>query len=58
MVTESCCSNLGDVEVQDQLAVAEQLKKLSYVNSDRVGFWGWSYGGYVYKRQHWADTNL
>ncbi len=38
---------LGNFEVQDQIAGVEYLRKLSYVDSTRIGIWGWSYGGYV-----------
>ncbi len=35
------------VEVADQKAGAEFLKQLDYVDADRVGIYGWSYGGYM-----------
>lgn len=39
---------LGTVEVSDQLEVTEYLRdSLHFVDSRRVGVWGWSYGGYV-----------
>lgn len=38
---------LGNLEVQDQLKVAEQLGNLPYVDKTRIGFQGWSYGGYM-----------
>jgi dipeptidyl-peptidase-4 len=38
---------LGEVEVQDQIAGVEYLRKLPYVDSTRIGIWGWSYGGYM-----------
>lgn len=37
---------LGEVEVQDQIAGVEYLRKLPYVDGTRIGIWGWSYGGY------------
>ncbi|XP_054710393.1 inactive dipeptidyl peptidase 10-like [Uloborus diversus] len=39
---------LGNVEVEDQLAVASYLvlNKL-YVDGEKVALWGWSYGGYM-----------
>lgn len=40
-------ANLGRLETEDQIAVARQLKTLPYVDSNRVGIWGWSYGGYM-----------
>ncbi len=36
---------LGKVELQDQLAGVKYLKSLAYVDSSRIGIWGWSYGG-------------
>jgi dipeptidyl-peptidase-4 len=38
---------LGEVEVQDQIAGVEYLRTLPYVDSVRIGIWGWSYGGYM-----------
>ncbi|MBR9859507.1 prolyl oligopeptidase family serine peptidase [bacterium] len=39
--------NLASLEMQDQLSGIEWLKKQSYVDSDRIGIHGWSYGGYM-----------
>jgi dipeptidyl-peptidase 4 len=36
---------LGAVEAADQLAALARLKKEPYVDPDRVGVFGWSYGG-------------
>lgn len=38
---------LGKLESEDILAVAENLKKLSYVDGNRLGIQGWSYGGFM-----------
>jgi dipeptidyl-peptidase-4 len=38
---------MGGVEVADQLAGAKWLKAQSYVDPDRIGIYGWSYGGYM-----------
>ncbi|MEZ4795381.1 MAG: S9 family peptidase [Flavobacteriaceae bacterium] len=38
---------LGKYEVEDQIAVAETLGKLPYIDKDRIGIWGWSYGGFM-----------
>jgi dipeptidyl-peptidase-4 len=38
---------LGTVEVEDQLAGAAFLKSLPYVDPERMGVMGWSYGGYM-----------
>jgi dipeptidyl-peptidase 4 len=39
--------NLGGPEVEDQLAGLNFLKSQSFVDPDRIGVWGWSYGGYM-----------
>ncbi|MFW5661536.1 MAG: prolyl oligopeptidase family serine peptidase, partial [Oceanicaulis sp.] len=38
---------MGTVEVEDQLAGLAFLEGLDFVDPDRVGLWGWSYGGYM-----------
>jgi len=39
---------LGQYEVEDQIAAAEYLiDQYDFIDSDRVGIWGWSYGGYM-----------
>ncbi len=38
---------MGDVEVRDQLLAADHLKSLDFVDADRLGVTGWSYGGYM-----------
>jgi dipeptidyl-peptidase-4 len=38
---------LGKYETEDQIGAAKELAKLSYVDADRIGIWGWSYGGYM-----------
>ena len=39
--------NLGKLEIEDQIYLAKSLGKLSYVDAARIGFWGWSFGGYM-----------
>lgn len=39
--------NLGQYEVEDQIAAAKCLAELPYVDAARIGIWGWSYGGYM-----------
>ncbi|UCG52207.1 MAG: S9 family peptidase [Candidatus Latescibacterota bacterium] len=36
---------LGQLELEDQVAGAEFLKSLPYVDGSRLGIWGWSGGG-------------
>ena len=38
---------LGQHEVSDQIEAAQFLSTLPYVDSERIGIWGWSYGGYM-----------
>ena len=38
---------LGKFEVQDQIAAARQLSELPYIDANRTGIWGWSYGGFM-----------
>jgi dipeptidyl-peptidase 4 len=39
--------NLGGPEVEDQLAGLAFLKTQAFVDPDRIGVWGWCYGGYM-----------
>jgi len=39
--------NLANLETQDQIAAAEKLSKLPYIDEERTGIWGWSYGGLI-----------
>jgi dipeptidyl-peptidase-4 len=38
---------LGTVEMEDQLKGVEYLKSLPYVDANRMGVHGWSYGGFM-----------
>jgi dipeptidyl-peptidase-4 len=38
---------LGKYETMDQISAAKYLGKQSYVDADRIGIFGWSYGGYM-----------
>lgn len=38
---------LGTVEMQDQLKGVEYLKSLPFVDADRMGVHGWSFGGFM-----------
>ncbi len=38
---------LGKYEVEDQIAVAKKLSNLPYIDANRTGIWGWSYGGFM-----------
>ncbi len=39
--------NLGTKEIADQLVGVDYLKSLPYVDSERIGVFGWSYGGFM-----------
>jgi dipeptidyl-peptidase-4 len=39
--------HMGKVEVADQLVGVDYLRSLDFVDPDRIGIWGWSYGGYM-----------
>ena len=38
---------LGEIEVADQVRGVEYLRSLPFVDPDRIGVFGWSYGGYM-----------
>lgn len=38
---------LGKYETEDQIAFAKSLAALPYINKNRIGIWGWSYGGFI-----------
>ena len=39
--------NLGKLELEDQIDVAKWLGKQPWVDAQRIGIWGWSYGGFL-----------
>ncbi|MGD8326317.1 MAG: S9 family peptidase [Sphingomonadales bacterium] len=44
---EALYEKMGSVEVEDQYAGLAFLKTLDFVDPDRIGVRGWSYGGYM-----------
>ena len=38
---------LGKYETMDQIEGARYLAGLDYIDGERIGIWGWSYGGYM-----------
>lgn len=40
-------NELGKYEVEDQIEAARQLGSLPFIDADRIGIWGWSYGGFM-----------
>lgn len=39
--------NLGVKEAQDQVSTAQYIASLPYIDKNRIGIWGWSFGGYM-----------
>ncbi|CAI4051534.1 hypothetical protein N7582_005223 [Saccharomyces uvarum] len=39
--------NLGDYEARDQISAASLYGSLSFVDSEKISLFGWSYGGYL-----------
>lgn len=40
-------NELGKYEVEDQIAAAKKLGQRSYIDEERIGIWGWSFGGFM-----------
>jgi dipeptidyl-peptidase-4 len=38
---------LGVLETEDQIAAARQVADFAFVDDERIGIWGWSYGGFM-----------
>ncbi len=38
---------LGKYESDDLIDLAKKLQTYNYIDPDRIGIWGWSYGGYM-----------
>ena len=38
---------LGKFEIEDQIESAIELGKRNYIDENRIGIWGWSYGGFM-----------
>lgn len=39
--------NLGKYEAIDQIEAAKALAQFSFIDTTRIGIWGWSFGGYL-----------
>ena len=48
---------LGAQELSDQRDGAAHLKSLPYVDANRMGIWGWSYGGHMTLHAMFEDGN-
>ncbi len=40
-------NELGKFEVEDQIAAAKKIAEFSYIDKNKIGIWGWSYGGFM-----------
>ena len=40
-------NELGKYEVEDQIAAAKKFGAMDYIDENRIGIWGWSYGGFM-----------
>ena len=40
-------NELGKYEVEDIIEAAKQLSERDYIDEERTGIWGWSYGGFM-----------
>ncbi|CAN5167284.1 S9 family peptidase [soil metagenome] len=40
-------NELGKYELEDQIDAAKLLGSCNYIDKDRIGIWGWSYGGFM-----------
>lgn len=38
---------IGKFELNDQIEAAKYFGGLNFIDKDRIGIWGWSYGGYM-----------
>ncbi|BEJ15855.1 hypothetical protein CspHIS471_0504600 [Cutaneotrichosporon sp. HIS471] len=50
--------DIGRLEALDQAALARELVKRKYIDRERVGIWGWSYGGYMTLKSLEANPDL
>ncbi|PQJ75976.1 S9 family peptidase [Polaribacter gangjinensis] len=39
--------NLVKYETEDQIAAAKKLAELPFINKEKIGIWGWSFGGHM-----------
>ena len=44
---KSTYMELGKLETEDFISVAKELQRYKYVDGDRIGIQGWSYGGFM-----------
>ncbi len=44
---DAAYQKLGQIEMADQMVGVDWLRSQSYVDAERIGIFGWSYGGYL-----------
>jgi dipeptidyl-peptidase-4 len=44
---KSTYMQLGKLETEDQIAAAEYFGSLAYIDEEKIGMFGWSYGGFM-----------
>lgn len=44
---EQTYMHLGTKEVEDQISLARHIQEKPFVKKDKIGVWGWSYGGFM-----------
>ena len=44
---KSTYKQLGKLELEDITTVAKSLQDIGYIDKNRIGIWGWSFGGYM-----------
>ncbi|KAJ3038694.1 hypothetical protein HK097_003092 [Rhizophlyctis rosea] len=49
---------LGKLEVEDQITAAKWLAGQEWVDEERIGIWGWSYGGYMTSKTIEANSSV
>ena len=56
---EKCIyKQMGKLEAIDQIATANYLKSLPYIDGNRIGIWGWSFGGYLSSLAMFTGENV
>lgn len=51
-------NELGKLEAEDQIAFAMHLGALPFVDANRIGIWGWSFGGFNALNAILKDNNV
>jgi dipeptidyl-peptidase-4 len=49
---------IGKYECYDQIQLGKYLSSLSFIDGNRIGIWGWSFGGYLASLTKFISGNL